>query len=199
MIRSFVIIYIPGALFLQSVLGLVRDYIMYLTNVVCSANIGCMIDLRRLCYSISDVRYDPRRFPGLIWQHRKIGGNCLVFSSGVINCNGKATSFEEGFKRLRRYARRLQKLGLKVELKDVKCITVSASHALSADLNLELLAKERPSIYEPELFPTVNFKTRGVTFSCFRSGKIVITGIKRKSQIDDVVYPVFIELELYTR
>ena len=39
-------------------------------------------------------------FPGPIWHHRLIGGNCLAFASGVINCNRKASSFEEGRQRL---------------------------------------------------------------------------------------------------
>lgn len=171
---------------------------MIITNVVCSANLGCSIDLRHLCYRIANVRYDPSTFPGLIWQHRVIGGNCLVFSNGVINCNGTVSSFHEGQQRLRHYARQLQNLGWPVKLKNMKIITVSASHALSNALDLPLLAKERQIIYEPELFPALNFKREGVNFCCFHTGKVVITGIKSLSQIDDIVYPVLIELELYT-
>lgn len=172
---------------------------MIITNVVYSVHLGCPIDLRHLCYRISNVRYDPRKFPGLIWQHKTIGGNCLVFSNGVINCNGKATSIQEGRQRLRHYARRLQRLGYPVYLKDIKCITASASHTLSSELDIQLLAKERQILYEPELFPAANFKKDGVNFCCFHSGKVVITGIKISSQIDDVVYPMLIELELYSR
>jgi TATA-box binding protein (TBP) (component of TFIID and TFIIIB) len=172
---------------------------MIITNVVCSANLSCSIDLRHLCHCIANARYDPKRFPGLIWQHKTIGGNCLVFSNGVINCNGKAPSITEGRQRLRQYARRIQRLGFTVRLKEIKLITISASHTLSTALNLQLLAKERHVVYEPELFPSLNFKREGVHFCCFHSGKVVITGVINLSQIDDVVYPVLIELELYTR
>ena len=34
------------------------------------------------------MRYNPRIFPGLIYQNRKIDRNCLIFSNGKINCNG---------------------------------------------------------------------------------------------------------------
>ena len=172
---------------------------MIITNSVYSASIGCPVNLRQLCYRLVDVRYDPGRFPGLIWQHKTIGGNCLVFSNGVINCNGKVSNAREGYQRLRQYARRLQKLGYPVVLTDVKWVTLSASHTLSTPLNLRQLAEERPNVtYEPELFPSANFKVDGVNFCCFHSGKVVLTGIKSMKQIDDVVYPTLIELELYT-
>ena len=172
---------------------------MKITNVVFSANLCCLFDLRKLCQRLWNSRYDPKTFPGLIWQHKIIGGNCLVFSNGVINCNGKAASFEEGRQRLRRYARQLQTRGFPVRLRDVKLITVSTSHTLSSGLDLQALAIDRALLYEPELFPALNFKIDRVNFCCFHTGKVVITGVKSSDQIDDVVYPTLIELELYTR
>ena len=115
---------------------------MKITNVVYSAHIGCSMDLAGLCQRLWNCRYDPRTFPGLIWQHRLIGGNCLVFASGVINCNGKAVTFEEGCQRLRKYARKLQNLGCPVRLRDTKILTVSASHTLSIGLDLNSLVQD---------------------------------------------------------
>ena len=96
---------------------------MKITNVVCSAHLNCTIDLISLCQRLRNCRYEPRSFPSLIWQHRNIDGNCLVFANGVINSNGKASSFREGRKRLCRYARLLQKYGCPVYLTDAKIIT----------------------------------------------------------------------------
>ena len=96
--------------------------------MVHTAELCCHIDLGELCRSLWNARYDPKTFPELIWQHRVIGGNCLVFPNGKINCNGSASSAEEGRQRLRRYARQLQKMGLPVRLKDVRMVTASASH-----------------------------------------------------------------------
>ena len=172
---------------------------MIITNVVYSADLSCTIDLRQLCYRIANARYEPLKFPGLIWQHRAIGGNCLVFSNGIMNCNGKASSFQDGHQRLRRYARQLQNLGFPVDLKEVKMLTASAAHTLSSELDLQALGKDRLVVYEPELFPALNFKCDGINFCCFHTGKVVMTGIRVKSQVDDVVYPTLIELELYTR
>ncbi|MET0103901.1 MAG: hypothetical protein ABW072_02025 [Sedimenticola sp.] len=171
---------------------------MYLTNVVCSGNVCCSIDLREMCYRLVNTRYHPTLFPGLIWQHRTIGGNCLLFSNGKIQCQGKATSLREGLIRLRRYARVLQTLGLPVRLTEAKVMTASAFHILSTSLDLESFVKERQLVYEPELFPTATFRVEGVTFSCFRNGKIVITGIRTLSDINRIVNPTLVELELYT-
>ena len=172
---------------------------MIITNVVYSANLSCPIDLTQLCYRIANARYDPIKFPALIWQHKSIGGNCLVFSNGIVNCNGKASKLKEGHQRLRRYARKLQTLGFPVDLKEVKIVTASATHTLSSELDLHALGKDRSVVYEPELFPALNFKCDGINFCCFHTGKVVMTGIRVKSQVDDVVYPTLIELELYTR
>ena len=157
------------------------------------------IDLKALCQRLWNWRYEHRTFPGLIWQRRTIGGNYLVFSNGIINCNGSASSLGEGRQRLRQYARHLHNLGIPVKLKEVKILTVSTSHTFSSGLDLQWLAQDRAVVYEPELFPALNFKVDGVNFYCFHTGKVVITGIKCSDQLDDVVYPTVVELELYTR
>ena len=140
---------------------------MIITDVVYSAQLNCPIDLRQLFYKITNVRYNPAQFPVLIWQHRKAGGNCLVFSNGIINCNGKVSSKREGYERIRKYARLLQKCGYPVNLMDVKLLTMSMSHTLSSGLDMKRLSVDRDVVYEPELFPSLNFKREGVHFFFF--------------------------------
>ncbi|MCG8113585.1 MAG: hypothetical protein N0E59_22775 [Candidatus Thiodiazotropha taylori] len=172
---------------------------MHLTNVVCSGSLCCRIDLKKLCYELDNAIYDSKNFPGLIWKHRRISGSCLVFSNGVIHCNGKADSFMDGVRRLRRYARYLQKLRFSVQLKEVKVMTASAFHCLKAVLDIKALVKETDCIYEPELFPMAVLRRNGIVFNCFYTGKIIIAGIKSMNQIDDTVLPTLLELNLYTR
>ena len=52
------------------------------TNVVVHAALPVTIELEHLANSSRDtsIRYDPTLFSAVIWQHRKIGGNCLVLS-----------------------------------------------------------------------------------------------------------------------
>ena len=98
---------------------------------------------------------------------------------------------------MRRYARRLQKLGYPVRLTNVRILTISARYTLSGQLDIQRLAASRKVEYEPELFPSATFKLNGITFGCFHSGKDVITGVKKNADFKNSVFPALIELELY--
>ena len=106
---------------------------MKITDVVCDAHLNCTLDLMSLCQRLRNCRYELKTFPSLIWQHRNIGCKCLVFANGIINSNGKASSFDESPQRLRRYARQLQKRGFPIQLRIVKIITTLPSHTLSGE------------------------------------------------------------------
>ena len=166
---------------------------MRITNVVVQGDLGCTFDLKELTNQLTNVRYDPKSFSGVIWQHKKIGGNCLIFSNGKINTNGKCSTFREGTQRLRRYARLLQRMGYAIRLNRVRLITASACHRLSGKINPASFSEG----YEPELFPALMFKRDGLHFTCHLSGTLIITGIKGKKDLDNA-YPVILELELYT-
>ena len=130
----------------------------------------------------------------LIWRHRTIEGNCLLFSNEKINYNGKCSSLTKGRLRLRRYARWLQKMGYPVRLTNVRLVTTSAVHQLSDRIDPTRFPKEFS--YLPELFPAVMFRRHGMHFICHLSGKTMITGITRSSDLDDI-YSVLLELALY--
>lgn len=162
---------------------------MRLTNVVVQGDLGCNIDLRELTYKLTD----PRTFPAVIWQHRKIGGSALVFSNGKINCNGKSSLLQDGRRRLRRYGRILQKLGNAVNLRNVRVVTVSGAHRFSGRIDPQHLPPD--FTYEPELFPAVMCRRAGIHFTCYLSGIMMISGIKGEKDIDEV-NGIIIELEL---
>ena len=82
---------------------------MQLTNVVVQGDLGCPISLRELTYRLANA---------LIWRHRNIV-QCLLFSNGKINYNGKCSTLTEGRLRLRRYAMWLQKMGYSERLINV--------------------------------------------------------------------------------
>jgi TATA-box binding protein (TBP) (component of TFIID and TFIIIB) len=115
---------------------------MQLTNVVVQADLECSLDLRVLTYRLTNARYDPKVFSAIVWQHRKIGGNCLLFSNGKINCNGKCLSLQNGRRRLRRYARKLQKMDYSVRLTNVGVVTASTAHQLTDTIDRTRLPKD---------------------------------------------------------
>ena len=122
---------------------------MQLTNVMVQADLGFSLDLRVLTFRLTNARYVPKVFSAVVWQHRKIGGNCLLFSNGKINCNGKCLSLQDGRRRLRRYARKLQKMDYPVQLTNVRVFTASAPHQLIERIDPTRLPKDFN--YEPEL------------------------------------------------
>ena len=169
---------------------------MRLTNVVYQANLNVQIDLKCLVHQLNNVRYNPHTFSGLIYQNRKIGGNCLIFSNGKINCNGACSDFDSGVKRLRRYARILQRLGYVVRLSEIRLVTASAVHKLSGRINVKSLCRIQDFQYNPELFPAVMLRRQGIHFTCHLSGSLLITGIKNSKDLDNVVLPTIVEIEM---
>ena len=184
-------------LLLQLLLDCQTVNMVELTNVVVQADLSCSINLRCLANSTRDIKYDPHKFIGAVWHHRSIGGNCLVFHNGKVNCNGNKT-IHQAKKRLRQYARLLQRHGFAVNLKKIIVVTISAVHRLSSRLNLKDLCEMLRATYNPELLNAAILKKKRINFNCFQSGAVVITGIRRMRDLDKVIYPTLLELELCT-
>ena len=75
-----------------------------------------VISIYEITLKVDNTRYNPKTFSSVTWQHRKIGGNYLLFGNGKINCNGFANTIRDGKMRLRQYARKVQKLEFNVHL-----------------------------------------------------------------------------------
>ena len=166
------------------------------TNIVCMSHLTCGIDLKHLVSVSRDVYFNPHKHHCLIWRHKKIGGCCMLSEYGKMMCNGRAASVQEAKKRVRQYARLVQKAGYPVYLSTIRVVTMSAVHTLSHSLDMIRLAKEMNGQYEPELFPGLMFKRNGIHFTCFRTGKLIMTGIKNMAMIESIIYPTIVELEL---
>ena len=110
--------------------------------MVVQADLGCRLDRRVLTYRLTNASYDPKVCSAVVWQHQKIGGNCLLFSNGTISCNGKCLSLQDGRRRLRRYARKLQKMNYPVRLTNVRVVTASAAHQLTDRIDPTRLPKD---------------------------------------------------------
>ncbi|XP_062609772.1 uncharacterized protein LOC134271580 [Saccostrea cucullata] len=136
---------------------------MQLTSVAVHARLNCTLDLGDLANALMNVRYDPARFSGLIWQHGRLGGNCLLFVNGKINCSGKCGSIRESVRRLRGYARLLQRKGCPVTLTYVQVLTISANNHLEDRVMLDCIPFDYR--YDPELFPAVMFNRERIHFT----------------------------------
>ena len=173
-----------------------RSNMVQLRNVVCKTQFKCHIDLKHLANVSRDVYFDPTRQNSLMWKHKQIGGYCMVSNNGKLMCNGGTNSIAKAKKRVRRYARLIQKAGYPVHMDTIRVITMSAIHTLTKPLDLIQITKILYGQYEPEIFPAAMFKQGGIHFNCFRSGKVVMTGIKRTAQIRNTIIPCIIELQI---
>lgn len=50
--------------------------------------------------------------------------------------------------------------------------------------------------YDPELFPAVMLSRQGIHFTCHLRGTVLNTGIKKSKDLDEVVFPTILEIEM---
>jgi transcription initiation factor TFIID TATA-box-binding protein len=172
-----------------------KTMLVNVTNVVVMSDLKTKINLRHVVLNTRDARYDPKRFPGMIWHHRKVGGSCLLFSNGKMICHGGKT-LSTARQSLRRFARCLQRMGYDVHLDIIRLLTMSVVADVEQRLNLGDIAIKMGGHYETELHNGAQFRKSTVHFNCFSSGKIIITGVKSETLMDDVVYPTLLEIQM---
>lgn len=159
-----------------------------LQNVVATFNIGLeRIDLRELALTRPFIEYNPHKFAAATMRISAPRTTALAFASGNMVCTGAKN---EALSRLasRKYVRLLQKHEVPVSFRDFKIQNIVAATNVQRTIKLNELAQAYgPYVsYEPDLFPGLVFRTTDpkLVFLIFRSGKIVITGAKKREQIE---------------
>ena len=170
-----------------------------ITNLVYKAKLNCDVDLHHLASHLVNVRYQPGTFVGLIWHHRKIDKGCLLFRNGSIIISG-CFSHEQAVVCIRRYARILQKrFQYDVRISHINLVTCSLLSDVGMQLDLDLIAVCYPNAtYEPEIHNACFIKKGNICLSCFSSGQVVTTGIKKLNLINEVVTPILTDLTLFS-
>jgi|TARA_X000000368_G_scaffold398514_1_gene368603 transcription initiation factor TFIID TATA-box-binding protein len=125
----------------------------------------------------------------------------LIFASGKMVCTGAKT---EALAReaARKYAKVIIKLGFPAQFKDFKIQNMVGSCDVRFPIRLEGLAWSHGHFaqYEPELFPGLIYRMQlpKIVLLIFVSGKIVLTGGKRREDIYQAfenIYPVLTEFK----
>ena len=110
----------------------------------------------------------------------------LSLTPGKMVCTG-AKSEEDGRLAARKYGRIVQKLGFPAKFKDFKIQNMVASCDMKFPIRLEVFASIHSQFcrYEPELFPGMIYRMiqPKIVVLIFVSGKIVLTGAKKKEDI----------------
>ena len=175
-----------------------------LQNIVSTANLGCTLRLREIALQAKNAEYNPKRFAAVIMRIKNPKTTALIFSSGKMVCTG-AKNEDDSKKASRKYAKIIRSLGFPVEFKEFKVQNIVGSCDIKFQLHLNKLngilgkvqSKEKEKDndknkqgkyicqYEPEIFPGLiyHMSQPEIVLLIFVSGKIVLTGAKKKDEI----------------
>jgi transcription initiation factor TFIID TATA-box-binding protein len=167
-------------------------------NVVASASLGVPVKLEKIVSSLDGVEYEPEQFPGLVMRLKEPKAAALIFSSGKVVCTG-AKSPKEAKIAIANVVRKLRKIGFKIPSKyTVTPENIVASAMLDLKVNLNDIAFTLENTeYEPNSFPGLVYRMVNpkVTFLIFGSSRIICTGAKKITDVEDAVEKLFKNLK----
>ena len=172
-------------------------------NVVCTVNLGVQLDLKRIALKARNAEYNPRRFAAVIMRIRDPKTTALIFSSGKMVITG-AKSEEAAKVSCKKYTRIIQRLGYGyAKFLEFKIQNIVASCDIHFPVRLESLAHAHNQFcsYEPELFPGLIYRmiTPKVVLLIFVSGKLVLTGAKKRTDIYQAFNNIYAVLCLFKK
>lgn len=150
-------------------------------NVVASTKLDTTLNLETLYRSLSHVQYEPEIFAGLIYRREKPKATIIIFSTGRIVSVG--TNSEETAKSSLRET--LNEMGMRSHA-PIYIENVVAVADLRKTIDIEkFIRRDNPFnrvFYEPEQFPGLICRYKGVVFLIFHTGKITVVGAKAEKQ-----------------
>ncbi|HKL23904.1 MAG TPA: TATA-box-binding protein [Candidatus Nanoarchaeia archaeon] len=157
-------------------------------NIVATAALGKPVPLTKLARTQPNTEYNPETFPGLVLRIKEPKSAVLVFSSGNLVCTGTKSTVQVR-KVIDEVIKQLKKINVQITTKPkITVQNIVASGTINLKLNLNFLALEMENTeYEPEQFPGLVYKLiePTATFLLFTNGKLVCTGTKNRSQLED--------------
>jgi len=156
-------------------------------NVVASTSLGEELDLQAIALALGGAEYEPEQFPGLIYRLKEPKTATLLFRSGKVVCTG-AKSLEH------------VKTAIDMVAKQIEVQNIVASSDLGTEINLNAIAISlglEKVEYEPEQFPGLVYRidVPKVVVLLFGSGKLVCTGARKPSDVEEAVEKITQELK----
>lgn len=108
-------------------------------NVVSTANLGCLLELKRIVQGAKNTEYNPKRFAAVIMRIREPKATALIFASGKMVCTGAKTE-DESLIAARKFARVIQRLEFPVKFRDFKIQNIVGSCDVRFAIRLEGLS-----------------------------------------------------------
>ncbi len=163
-------------------------------NIVATVILDQQLDLNLIETRIPEVDYNPDQFPGLVYRLHNPKVTALIFKSGKMVVTG-AKSVRQLVYAVKRIIKALKDAGLEIKgvpKTQIQNIVASANLHARVDLERAAIVLEG-SMYEPEQFPGLIYRMRkpSVVLLIFSSGKMVITGAKRESDVEEAVVNIY--------
>ena len=147
-------------------------------------------DLNEILINLNNTAYNPKRFPGLFIRFTHPRCVIIFFRNGKLILTGLKlfNQIELVIKRLIFKLNDIFKI--RIDPNSIKPqivnIVITANFYKEINLNLAAIRLDN-TIYEPEVFPGLIYKTTNPiksVFLIFRTGKVVFTGIREKKIIE---------------
>ena len=173
---------------------------MKIENVVASTSLGEELDLQAIARVLGGAEYEPEQFPGLIFRLKEPKTAILLFRSGKVVCTG-AKSLENVKTAIDLVAKQIAAAGIPVNPKPeitVQNIVATSDLGTQIDLNAVAISLGLGKVeYEPEQFPGLVYRIDEpkVVLLLFGSGKLVCTGARKPSDVDQAVEKITAELK----
>ena len=169
-------------------------------NVVASTSLGEELDLKAIALVLGGAEYEPKQFPGLIYRLKEPKTATLLFRSGKVVCTG-AKSLEHVKTAIDLVGQQIETAGIKVKKNpDIVIQNIVATSDLGAQIDLNAVAISLglgKVEYEPEQFPGLVYRIDEpkVVVLLFGSGKLVCTGARKPSDVEQAVERITAELK----
>jgi transcription initiation factor TFIID TATA-box-binding protein len=155
-------------------------------NVVAIADLNQNLDLDVILQVTPGSRYEPQRFPGLIYRLKKPKTTTLLFKTGKMVCTG-AKSSKSAKSAIGQVISDLTGNGIIIVARPAVSVeNIVASANLHGAIDLENVAEQLyRTMYEPEQFPAVIYRMTEpkVVLLIFANGKIVCAGAKKEVDV----------------
>src|SRR5436853_3164538 len=169
-------------------------------NVVASTSLGEQLDLQAIALALGGAEYEPEQFTGLIYRRKEPQTATLLFRSGKVVCTG-AKSLEHVKQAIEIVAKQIEAAGIPIKKNpEIEVQNIVASSDLGTEINLNAIAISlglEKVEYEPEQFPGLVYRidVPKVVVLLFGSGKLVCTGARKPSDVEQAVEKITEELK----
>lgn len=184
-----------------------ENNIPYITNITGTSNLNCTLNLRNIAMKIANAEYNPKEMNSLRIKLKNPKSHANIFANGKIVCLGVKTE-EQLIKAIIEYEKIIKNCGIttNLNLDEIVIRNIAASCNIKFKLPLLKLYEHLNKIketgvnihYDKGIFPAIFYSkdvgNSAMNLIIFSSGKIVITGARKKEYIYDTFNHIYPEL-----